>query len=599
MGGVLVRWSFVIAGLLAVTLTPFFILEPSVARLMDAAGQGGAVAVFGFVVILLSVDVVLPVPSSIVGVTAGTVLGAWGGGVAIWLGLTLGCWVAHRLGARAVLPAARRLIDDGELHRARALATRLGPGTLVLLRAVPVLAEASVLAAGLVGMPLRRVLVVTGLANLGVAAVLAGLGAQAAEAESFMLAFAASLAIPALGWAAVRLARPDLLHSHKPVAAVEARLTVAHRFPVVFADHVLAPGTPALAELIGRATAGERPRAAFVVDGGLAGARPALADEIAAYAAAHAARFEAVAEVFIMPGGEAAKNDPAVVQGLLGWFAAKGLDRHSCVVALGGGAVLDAVGFAAATAHRGLRLVRLPSTVLAQNDAGIGVKNGINGFGQKNFIGCFAPPHGVLIDHTLLASLPDRHRRAGLAEAVKVALIRDSGFFAWLGAHGAELARFAEAPTREMVRRTALLHLAQITRGGDPFETGSARPLDCGHWAAHKLESLTGHALLHGEAVAIGLALDARYARLAGLLADGQDAAVARLLEGLGFALWHPALDDPRLLDGLEEFRQHLGGRLTVTLPTGLGHATEVHALDRALVAAARDWLRGRRDSPA
>jgi 3-dehydroquinate synthase len=143
-----------------------------------------------------------------------------------------------------------------------------------------------------------------------------------------------------------------------------------------------------------------------------------------------------------------------------------------------------------------------------------------------------------------------------------------------------------------MIRRCALLHMHQIAHGGDPFETGSARPLDYGHWSAHKLESLTKHHVRHGEAVAIGIALDARYSVLAGLLAAGEEERICALLEHLGFRLWHPALDSRRpdgslaILDGLREFREHLGGELTITLLEGIGRGVEVHEIDDGLMAA-------------
>jgi len=151
-----------------------------------------------------------------------------------------------------------------------------------------------------------------------------------------------------------------------------------------------------------------------------------------------------------------------------------------------------------------------------------------------------------------------------------------------------------------MIRRCAELHMRQIAHGGDPFETGSARPLDYGHWSAHKLEALTAHELRHGEAVAIGLALDARYSVQVGLLSPGGEERVHALLKRLGFHLWHPALEsrdaDGRwlLLRGLDEFREHLGGELTVTLLRDIGVGEEVHRMDANEILRALAWLRRR-----
>jgi 3-dehydroquinate synthase len=148
-----------------------------------------------------------------------------------------------------------------------------------------------------------------------------------------------------------------------------------------------------------------------------------------------------------------------------------------------------------------------------------------------------------------------------------------------------------------MIRRCAELHMQHIRDAGDPFESGSARPLDFGHWAAHKLESLTDYALRHGEAVAVGMALDTRYAALAGLLDPGECERVVGLLERLGFRLWDPVMrlagdqGRPAFLAGLEEFREHLGGDLTITLLDAIGSGHEIHDMDPALIMRAAGWL--------
>lgn len=367
----------------------------------------------------------------------------------------------------------------------------------------------------------------------------------------------------------------------------EQRLSLELDYPVVFTHGALRVENPALHRAIGRVELERRHRVFAVIDDGVAAGWPALADELAAYARGHHARLELVAEPMRVPGGEAIKNDPAVVHRLHEAFFRARLDRHCVVLVVGGGAVLDAVGYAAAVTHRGLRVVRMPSTVLAQNDAGIGVKNGINAFGTKNFLGTFAPPFAVINDAELLRTLPARDRRAGAAEAVKVALIRDPIFLAWLERHAAALAAGEPEATATMIRRCAELHLHHIRSGGDPFETGSARPLDFGHWSAHKLEVLSEHELRHGEAVAIGMALDCLYARATGRLSTAALERVLRLLHDLRLPQWHPALErrgaEGRLvvLDGLEEFREHLGGTLTLTMLEDIGVGVEVHEIDR------------------
>jgi 3-dehydroquinate synthase len=384
-----------------------------------------------------------------------------------------------------------------------------------------------------------------------------------------------------------------------PVSQVlSQRFSVGFEYPVVFTRDSLNPSNHALLSAICRREPARRHRLLAVLDSGVADTHPQLRARIASYCETHGSSLHLLAEPLIVPGGEAVKQSSEWVSDLHARMHALRIDRHSFVVVFGGGAVLDAVGYAAATTHRGVRVVRLPTTVLAQNDAGIGVKNGINAFGAKNFLGSFAPPFAVVNDADFLLTLPERDRRAGMAEAVKVALIRDATFFAWLVEQSDALRRFVPDAVEYLIRRAAEIHLRQICEGGDPFELGSARPLDFGHWAAHKLESLSHGRVRHGEAVAIGMALDTRYSVEVGLLNERDGAAIVGLLRALGFKLWDAQLEtatdsgNPALLAGLDEFREHLGGELTITLLSGIGRALEVHAMDEAKVLRALHWLK-------
>lgn len=248
---------------------------------------------------------------------------------------------------------------------------------------------------------------------------------------------------------------------------------------------------------------------------------------------------------------------------------------------------MDAVGYAAATTHRGIRLIRMPTTVLGQNDAGIGVKTGVNRFDKKNFLGAFAVPVAVINDYAFLETLPAREKKGGMAEAIKVALIRDAVFFEWLESNSSALASFSINTIKYMIRRCAELHLQQITQGGDPFETGSSRPLDFGHWAAHKLESMSNYELRHGEAVAIGMAIDARYALDTHRITHTDFIRIIKLIRAFGFAVSHHTMQQRNvhgkleLLDGIDEFREHLGGDLSVTMPNMIGSGLEVNFICR------------------
>ena len=378
------------------------------------------------------------------------------------------------------------------------------------------------------------------------------------------------------------------------------RFAVPYDFPVVFTEGLFAPDNRALRDALCRLEPTKRHRVVVFVDDGLLIVDPGLLDSITKYARHHADAIDLLRDPIAVPGGEKIKSELHFVESMQQTLFELHIDRHSFVIAVGGGAVLDAVGLVAATTHRGIRHIRIPTTVLSQNDSGVGVKNGVNLHGTKNFVGTFAPPFAVLNDLDFVAALPERDKIAGMAEAVKVALIRDREFFAWIERHSDDLATFERAAMAKMIQRCAELHMHQICHGGDPFESGSARPLDYGHWSAHKLESLTRNHVRHGEAVAIGMALDARYAVLAGLLAPGEEERVCALLEYLGFDLWHPALvkegasGDLVVLEGLSEFREHLGGELTITLLADIGVGVEVHEIDSALMRQALCWLKDR-----
>lgn len=369
------------------------------------------------------------------------------------------------------------------------------------------------------------------------------------------------------------------------------RFTVEFSYPVHFTRGAFANDNRLLADTVDRLGEGRRHRVLAVLDEGLVRAQPDLPGRIAGYFQAHHGRLELAAPPAVVPGGEEAKNGWTRVQALMRTMGDLHLCRQSFVLAVGGGALLDMAGFAASIVHRGLRLVRMPTTTLSQNDGGVGVKNGMDEHGQKNFVGTFAPPFAVINDLDMLRTLDQTDWIAGVAEAFKVAIIKDADFFGFLCSHAAALAGRDEAAMEQTVRRCAAIHLEHIRTGGDPFEFGSARPLDFGHWSAHWLETRSGYALGHGQAVAVGIALDSCYAARQGLISVEERDRILAGLKATGLPVWHSLLaetgSDGRLavLEGLDRFREHLGGKLTVTLPRGLGSRCEVHNLDDAAVA--------------
>jgi len=351
------------------------------------------------------------------------------------------------------------------------------------------------------------------------------------------------------------------------------RFSVPFEYPVAFTRHLFAPENPLLADVVALREAGKRHKCLVYVDDGLAAARPGLIPAITAYFDAHAARMELLEAPNLAPGGERIKRELTHIEAVQDTIHRLGVDRHSFVIAVGGGAVLDAVGLAAATAHRGVRHIRAPSTVLSQNDSGVGVKNAVNLNGVKNFIGAFAPPWAVLNDFELLGGLAPRDRLAGIAEAIKVALIRDRDFFVWLEANADRLATFEPAAEEQMIRRSAELHMHQIAHGGDPFELGSARPLDFGHWSAHKLEELSHNELRHGEAVAIGMVFAADRSEALGFAPIGTRSRLEALLERTGLPTRPP--DRPRraYLSAIAVDKKKEGGKIHFVVSKGIGSA--------------------------
>jgi 3-dehydroquinate synthase len=216
----------------------------------------------------------------------------------------------------------------------------------------------------------------------------------------------------------------------------------------------------------------------------------------------------------------------------------------------------------------------------------------VNKFGKKNFLGTFAPPYAVINDAALISRLPDREWIGGISEAIKVALLKDAAFFSWIEEHAGALRDRDVGAMDWLIYRCAQLHLRHIATSGDPFEFGSSRPLDFGHWSAHKLEQISNYAWRHGEAVAIGIALDSTYSWKRGMLPEEDWRRILRVFIDVGLPISAPEMVESlrargtsgSILAGLQEFREHLGGELTIMLLNGIGRGVEVHEMDEAVI---------------
>lgn len=375
---------------------------------------------------------------------------------------------------------------------------------------------------------------------------------------------------------------------------------VPFEYQVYFTENMFQPENPLFKDIIQQDGAKGKRKILFVIDRGLNEENENLIEDIENYINTYSEIFDLRTSPLVITGGEKAKNDNRYVKQMLKAIDQFGICRHSYVVAIGGGAILDMVGYTTSIAHRGVRHIRIPTTVLAQNDSGVGVKNSVNAFGKKNFLGCFKPPYAVINDFNFLQTLDDRNWRSGISEAIKVALIKDADFFKTIQRDAQLLNQRDKIAMQNLIYRCAELHMEHIG-GGDPFEMGNSRPLDFGHWSAHKLENLTEYTILHCEAVAIGIAIDVIYSHLKGMFAAEDCEQVLKLLQDLDFELYVPQLSQylvgqhmPSILMGLQEFREHLGGELTVMLLDKIGHGVETHVIDGDLVMKAIEMLKDR-----
>ncbi len=370
---------------------------------------------------------------------------------------------------------------------------------------------------------------------------------------------------------------------------IKQHFQVNFNFDLIFTQNLFDVQNKILANLLSQNLL-KKSKVIVVVDQGVTKLHPNLKKSIRTYFGAHDSAIQICGNILEIPGGEQAKNDENYIKDLLEYINHFGVDRHSYVIVIGGGAVIDAVGFATSIAHRGVRLIRIPTTVLSQNDSGIGVKNGINYFGKKNFIGNFAIPYAVINDEIFLKTLDDRNWRSGISEAIKVALIKDSEFFNWIEEQTEELVNRNINSMNQLIYRCAELHMDHTRTSGDPFEQGSSRPLDFGHWAAHKLEQISKYEILHGEAVSAGIALDSTYSFLKGYLKENEIQRILDCILSLGFTISYEQLNE-EVIKGLEEFREHLGGQLTIMLLKTIGEGFEVHEIDKDLVLKSIDYI--------
>lgn len=326
----------------------------------------------------------------------------------------------------------------------------------------------------------------------------------------------------------------------------------------------IAIGTGILSEAGGMLTAGRRvTHAAIVTDANLESTHaPTVAESLSRSAIA--------VDVLVVEAGEPSKS-VETADALWRKLLEVGADRKTAIVAVGGGVVGDLAGFVAATYARGLALLQIPTSLLAQVDSSVGGKVGINLPAAKNMVGAFWQPIGVLIDTNVLATLPEREYRAGLAEVIKYGVILDADFFCFLEGHVAELSARQPETLREVIARCCQLKADVVSRD-EREETGLRAVLNYGHTFCHAIEAVSGYGeILHGEAVSIGMVCASRLAERLGRIGADITQRQQRLLGALGLPVELPGLDAGVLLDVMSHDKKTQHGRLRFVLPTRLG----------------------------
>jgi 3-dehydroquinate synthase len=285
----------------------------------------------------------------------------------------------------------------------------------------------------------------------------------------------------------------------------------------------------------------------------------------------------------VLPDGEAQKS-LATFARIMDTLVARRFHRDSCIVALGGGVIGDLAGFAAACYQRGIAFVQIPTTLLAQVDSSVGGKTAVNHPGGKNLIGAFYQPRCVIADTDTLKTLPPREFAAGLAEVIKYGLILDAAFFAWLENHIAALQQQDDRALATAIRRSCEIKAAIVAE--DEREAGRRALLNLGHTFGHALEVAAGYGnWLHGEAVAVGLLLAARYSQYnCGLAADVVPR-IETLLKAIGLPTAIEGFAADTLLDLMTMDKKSAGGQLRLVVMAAIGESMVISAPSQARLA--------------
>ena len=367
----------------------------------------------------------------------------------------------------------------------------------------------------------------------------------------------------------------------KETDSLEVKFELQSEYGVKFTRDMFGDENGILAELLG-ADGKAEPRVMLVADRAVVEKTPELGRKIGKYFKDHGIKL--ASRPFVVNGGEINKtNGMTTVRQVTEVAADAALGRDGFLVVMGGGALIDATCYAAAAFNRGLRTVRVPTTLLAQCSGACYPFVGTNILNRKDANSIFAPPYASIVDFDFLKSLPEGQRREGVSEAVKIAAAADAKFLAWIGKNAEKIAAGDEEAIEETIRRSAALHASVISKEMGRPGFYAERIFEFGHWSAHRIEALGRFRIPHAAALAVGLCIDAAYAVAKKTVSEEDADIVGETLAKCGalndIEKIAPILDRADdLLRGIEEFRQHTGG--LPLFPAPLGKASDVESVD-------------------
>ncbi|MCL1126417.1 3-dehydroquinate synthase family protein [Shewanella surugensis] len=568
---------------------------------------------------ILSLNVILPVPASLASVYAVSSLDNLLAPAVIWLGLTLSSLIGYWLGAKLNQVLSLNTSSSPVAYKTEKNTNRVTAVILVLFRAIPVLAETSIIAAGLIRFPIRQFILLVSLTNAGLAFAYTYLGNLASKSEAILFLIIAGIVLPTSVVLAQKIFQ-ILLHFYRsnnhninnkeqqkqpstrlapPLNnTLQSHSSIHEQCPIIFTQDLWAMKdthkSPLLMLLNNQKKQQETLTICCIIDENVSKQQSNLRLRIQHFFNA-CQHVNLISPPIIISEKEQEKQS-TIIKKLYPLFSQNALNKHSQIIAIGGGSLFDAVSFTVNTCYQGLPFIRVPSTVLSASDTSIKDQSNINIFSNGSPLSNVSRPLAVFNDFSLLNRSTTQDKHAGLVLIIKIAILKDAQFFNWLEVNANALFHCCPKENQYAIQRCAQLALQHTTSTAHFHEQEIISPLEYGHWSAYKLKKLSQDPLNDAQALAIGICLDAYYSTRIGLLHQDYSIRIVKLFNRVGFSLWHNALfDNTRgeltLLKGLDEFRLKFGPTLHIPLLTSIGYSKTIHNIDHDVMKEAVEDL--------